>query len=292
MAHVAFDLDRTLGFFECVSPLAFLWSKDFLRNPEQKRLNIPLKISRKLEVGLSRAKDTFAKWLLAEPSLLKTVLRPDLDELIKPLLKSKKFVTAIIYSNTGISYSVELAKNLIETQYKARGFFSLTADHWHPLRSEDHEKKFEEPKKKMITLQKLFSRTTYSQRDVPYKNILFVDDRVPKHDLQSCEPKGLVYMNLMPYVPTISDKQKDNLLFLAVAALDKHGLLRSQEYLESPFCNRLIPYDNTKSFPINGFQELLAFVKATMNRINDPPTRWRLGTPYIKKTMADYLENI
>jgi hypothetical protein len=292
MAHVAFDLDRTLGFFEHISPLAFFWSKDFLTNPEQKRINTPLKISRKLEVALTRARETFAKWLLAEPSLLNTILRPDLDELIKPLLKSKKFVTAIIYSNTGIPYSVELAKSLIEAKYKCRGFFALTADNWHPLRTEDHEKKFEEPKKKMVTLQKLFSRATYSQRDVPYKNILFVDDRVPKHDLESCEPKGLVYMNLMPYVPNLSDKQKDNILFLAVAALDKHGLLRSKEYLESGFCNRRIPYDHTKSFPISGFQELLGFVKAHIQGINDTPTRWRLGTSYIKETMADYLENI
>jgi len=290
MAHVAFDLDRTLGFFEIVSPLAFFWSKDFLSNPEQAAANSSLRISKKLELQLTKARETFARSLLGEPALLFTILRPDLGEMIRPLLKAKCFKTAIIYSNTGVSYSVELAKFIIEKHYKAPGFFSLTADHWHPLRDEDRTDKFTEPKKTIGTLQKLFRRATHERKDIPIKNIMFVDDRIPKHELADQEKDGLVYMNLAPYVPSVTDKQRDQLLFLAVAALDKHGLLRSAEYLQSPFCYRNIPYDYTKQHPIRGFRELLSFVKTSMYHVEAIPSNWEKGLPYIRETMKEYLE--
>jgi len=288
MAHVAFDLDRTLGFFEVVSPLAFLWSREFLSNPEQAANNSTLRISKKLDLQLAKARETFARSLLGEPELLYTILRPDLDELIKPLLRSKCFKTAIIYSNTGVSYSVELAKFLIEKQYKTP-FFSLIADHWHPLRDEDRTDKFTEPKKTIGTLQKLFRRATHSKRDVPIKNILFVDDRIPKHELALQENEGLHYLHIHPYVPHITDKQRDHILFLAVNALDRHGLLRSTEYLESPFCHRDIPYEFTKHYPIRGFRELLTFVKSSMHHSEAEPSNWQEGVPYIRNTMRDYL---
>ena len=292
MAYVAFDLDRTLGFFEIVGPLAFLWSKEFLSNPEQSANNSSIRMSRKLEIQLARARETFARSLLGEPKLLFTVLRPDLAELIQPLLKSPKFKSAIIYSNTGVSYSVELGKFLIEKYYKAPNFFSLTADHWHPLRDEDLTGKFEEPKKTIGTLQKLFRRAAHRRNDVPIKNILFVDDRVPKHELAYQEKEGLTYLNIHPFVPSIKDKQRDHILFLAVSALDKHGLLKSTEYLESGFCHRDIPYDYTKHHPIRGFRELLSFVKTAMFEVEVGPTRWREEVTYIRKTMKEYLENV
>ena len=289
MAYVAFDLDRTLGFFEFVNPLAFLWSKDLLLNPEHGRINPNIRISRKLELQLARARETFARSILADPNLFFRIIRPDIEEILTPLRKPNVLKAAIIYSNTGVSYSVELAKFLIETKYKVPNFFSLTADNWHPLRTEDRIDKFTEPKKTIGTLQKLFRRAAHVRKDIPLKNILFVDDRIPKHDLTAQEKDGLTYMNIQPYVPSISKKQIDEVLFLAVAALDKNGLLRSSEYLESSFCNRNIPYDNTKQFSIHGFRELLSFVKESMYDAKDEPINWRKGTPYIKRVMSEYL---
>lgn len=285
MAYVAFDLDRTLGFFEVISPLAFLWSIEFLSNPEQRKNN-SLKISHKLEFQLAKARETFARSLLGDTELLYKVLRPDLKDLIEPLLQSKKFKTAIIYSNTGISYSVELGKFLIEKVFRKPNFFSLTADHWHPLRHADRTKG--EPKKTIGTLQKLFRRATHSPNDVPIENILFVDDRTPKHELADQEKDGLTYFHIPPYVPSITDKQRDKILFLAVNALDRHGLLKSTEYLDSGFCYRNIPYDYTKYHPIRGFRNLLSFVKASMY-VKKTPTDWR-GP--VKKTMKEYLEGL
>jgi hypothetical protein len=290
MAYAAFDLDQTLGFFEIVGPLAFLWSKDFLSNPEQSANNSSVRISRKLELQLARARESFARSLLGDPKLLFTVLRPDITEIIRPLLKSDHFKSAIIYSNTGVSYTVELGKFLIEKYCKAPNFFSLTADHWHPLRDEDRTGQFEEPKKTIGTLQKLFRRAAHIRKDVPVENILFVDDRNPKHLLAEQEKDGLTYLNIHPFVPSITDKQRENILFLAIAALDKHGLLKSSEYLESGFCHRTIPYDFTKQHTIRGFRELLNFVKTAMFEVEVEPTPWREGVTYMRKTMQEYLD--
>jgi len=138
MAYVAFDLDNTLGFFELTNPLAFLWSPDFLENPEQSAVNQRLEISSKLNTKLKRARATFADSLLNDSDLLSLVIRPNIDAILVPLLKNKKKLKAvIIYSNTGVTYSMELAKYLIEKKFRAPGLISLMADHWHPLRVAD-----------------------------------------------------------------------------------------------------------------------------------------------------------
>jgi hypothetical protein len=77
-----------------------------------------------------------------------------------------------------------------------------------------------------------------------------------------------------------------------VAALDRHGLLKSSEYLESGFCHRDVPYDYTKHHPIRGFRELINFVKMSIFHVDAEPTRWREEVSYIRKTMQEYLENI
>ena len=186
MAHIAFDLDNTLGFFGLTNKLGHFWSKETISNPEQPT---PVKISRKLEIQLARARELFAKLLLKDDNILFTVLRPNLDSMIIPLLEAKrkrKLRAVIIYSNTGSDYSMELAKYLIEERYKCRGFFDLMANHWHPLRTYDHRDsvpgKYVEPRKTIQTLQKLFKRATYDEEPTPLNKILFVDDREPKHD--------------------------------------------------------------------------------------------------------------
>jgi hypothetical protein len=140
MAYVAFDLDATLGFFEITNPLAFLWSPDWLENPEQSALNGRLTLSHGLRVKLSRARIAFANALFANKELLNIVLRPNLDAFFPHLIqakKAKKVKSIIIYSNTSVTYSMELAKALIEKKFRAPRLFSLMADHWNPLRSAD-----------------------------------------------------------------------------------------------------------------------------------------------------------
>jgi len=296
MAYVAFDLDNTLGFFGLTNKLGNLWSKEAISNPEQSAR--PIKISRKLEIKLSRAREFFAKSLLKDKNILFTVLRPNLDAMILPLLEAKrkrKLNSVIIYSNTGSDYSMELAKYLIEEHYKCRGFFDLMANHWHPLRTHDHRDaqpgEYVEPLKTIETLQKLFKRASYGKA-APLTNILFVDDRDPKHELQKQEPEGLTYLVPTRFTPTITPSQRRYILFLAMYALNEQGLLSSEEYLTSPFCNRRIIYDFTKHVQISGLDDLLDYVRGQMETEESPDRPWRRDTEHITTVIKGLLENI
>lgn len=296
MACVAFDLDCTLGFFEITNPLVYLWSIEHIRNPEQARVNRQFKPSITLLNRLQRAKETFAKSLLADPAILSTVIRPNLDALMLPLLEAKKvnrLKTIIIYSNTGVSYSVELAKFLIESIYKTN-VFSLEADHWHPLRTADHVNRmnghYVEPYKTMETLQKLFKKALHKKKSIPIKNILFVDDRSPKHKLQENEAEGLTYIVPTHFNPVVTKKQKDYIMFLAVSALVSQGLTDNKEYLESGFCHRNIPYDFTKQESISGLPALLEYVRNEMDTSRGAP--WVQDTAALSAQVRTFLSGV
>ena len=298
MAYVAFDLDNTLGFFELTNPLAFLWSPDFLENPEQSAVNHRLDISSKHNAKLKKARATFANSLLNDSDLLSLVIRPNIDAIILPLLKKKKKLkTAIIYSNTGVTYSMELAKYLIEKKFKAPEFISLMADHWHPLRVADRpryvpEGRYVQPEKTIKTLQLLF-RTALGTKTVPPVNkIMFVDDRDPKHKLEAQEEDGLTYVVPTAFFPKFTDYQKRAIMFLALEALDREGLLSDEEYLSSGFCNRIIPYDYTKRHPVRGFPALFNYVWDQVMEVKSEYNTWEPDTISLQGRVEQYLENI
>jgi hypothetical protein len=276
-----------------------MWSSEFITNPEQAKNNSPLKISATLEKKLKAVRETFAKSLLADKDILYTVLRPNLDAMIIPLLearKTRKLKTVIIYSNTGVTYSTELAKYLIESLYNARGFFSLLADHWHPLRDEDRKDErpgvYVEPYKTIGTLQKLFAEATHTAGPVPLNKIMFVDDRQEKHRLTEQEGEGLTYLKPTRFVPKITDKQRDYMLFLALMAMNKHGVLDSTEYMESAFCHRDIPYEFTKKHLIRGFPDLVEFIMDEIWNEEGHGTTWKADTAAITSVMKRFLNNV
>jgi len=296
MACVAFDLDSTLGFFGVVNPLAYLWSVDHLMNPEQLRVNSPKKMSSMLLRQLEDAKRIFADKLLKDDELLATVIRPNIDALLTPLLearRSKHLKTIIIYSNTSVSYSVELAKYLLEQLFQTN-IFSLEADHWHPLRDADHvhEKKNEyvEPLKTIETLQKLFKKALHQKKTVPLNNILFVDDRLPKHTLQEQEQEGLTYIVPTAFSSPVTMKQKNRIFRLAQLALYESGLSQNREYLASGFCNRNIPYDYTKDIPLKGLNELVGFVAHSMKDVKG--FEWRPDTAALTRKVHKFLNQV
>jgi hypothetical protein len=299
MAHVAFDLDCTLGFFEITNAFASLWSPDFLRNPEQMAPNGSFNLSASLTGKLKRARYNFASALLKTPELLDTVIRPNLDVVMEKLMAAKrarKLKTVIIYSNTGVTYSMELAKMLIERLYKAQGFFSLMADHWHPLREADHvlerQKVYIEPLKTISTLQKLFKEATRSAKEVPLKQILFVDDRLPKHTLQEQELDGLTYIVPSRFVPKVSNFQKKALLFMAMDAMDEAGLLHDEEYLKSGFCHRKISYHFKRLHAVNGFPDLFTYVWDKIENIKVAQRSWTPDTMNLSARLQKFLEQI
>jgi hypothetical protein len=253
-----------LGFFEVTNALANLWSPDCIENPEQSRINSPIKISTSLRNTLKKVRRTFADSLLEDAHLLSTILRPNLDELILPLLEPKRVKTVIIYSNTGVTYSTELAKYLIETKYAAPQLFSLQADAWHPLRTADRGPILS---KRIETLQLLFQQSTGTTQPIPLKNIVFVDDLIPKHTLKEQEKDGLRYVVPTKFVPSITAEDKELILLLAWSALEKHGLFNNREYLNSPFFHRKIPYEHTKFHTIDGVIELFDYVMSRMESV-------------------------
>jgi hypothetical protein len=297
MAHVAFDLDNTLGFFEVTNKLAFLWSPSFLDSPEHSVVNSPLKISSTLKAQLAAARDSFANKLLRDKATLDTVIRPNLDALMLPLLEAEKrdqLKTIIIYSNTGVSYSLELAKALIEAKYGGKKIFSLLADHWHPLRKADHKDHrpghYVEPYKTIETLELLFKAAKNTGEKIPYKHILFVDDRMPKHTLQEQESEGLTYLVPSHFIPKITHEQKEYILFLALTSLAEQGVLRSTEYFRSGFCIRNIPYELTKIHKIRGFPDLLEYVFKSMEHVKGPARAWVPDTASLKAKVDAFLK--
>lgn len=284
--YVAFDLDNTLGFFELTNPLAYLWSPEFLRNPEQSAPNSPLQISKRLLVKLQKARNTFVKLLAKKEELLWLVLRPNLSALMEPLVaawRAGRVRAVIVYSNTSVSYSVELGVALIEEVFNAHGLFRLAADHWSPLRAADRQAPpaadptaYVEPLKTVETLKVLFRKaisgssgsrsartTSASSRPIPLKKVLFVDDRDPKHALAAQEREGLTYLVPTHYRPagaTVPLVARQQLFALAIEAMDRAGLLHDKEYLESGFCHRDIPHSWTKIQSVRGMNDLLQWV--------------------------------
>ena len=281
--YVAFDLDNTLGYFETVGPLAYFFSPEFLSNVEERVGNGPLRITRSLLAKLAHVRAAFALSLLKHPELLKKVLRPNIDTLIKPILKAKQErvkVTVIIYSNTGNSFSTHLAKALIETKFKCPGLFSLIADVFHPLRKPEttpatpEANGFLNPEKTVPVLLRLLQegekRTTrgpVASVTIHPETVAFVDDRTPVHRIAEAVPYGLTYIKPTQFAPKLKVAERREILALALEAMD--SLLSNDEYLASGICNRRIG-----SKVIRGFPDLFSYVWEAMNETYIKPADW------------------
>lgn len=304
MAYVAFDLDNTLGFFEYTNPLAFFWSPEMLTNPEQARVNRGARFSPRLLGKLAAAREAFLEGLAANRPLLFKILRPNLDTLIRPLLRLRDkgvLASVIFYSNSGVTPSLQLAKDLIERHYKAPGLIEVLADHWHPLRTEDRRspgnqkspvRQYIEPQKTVGTLKKLFRSTgaggSKRSTTIPSDQILFVDDRQPKHMIESEEVNGLTYLVPTPYTFKLQPKDAKALLELAFAAMDSAGLLKDQEYLASAFCHRKIPYDFIHTHKITGFESLVGHIIGLIEGVQVPAEPWVKDTQELSRAMQAY----
>ena len=297
MACVAFDLDETIGHFRALWYISSFWSTDDINTAEQ-RLSAPIFTpSPVLARTLERVKETFANYLLRDKEILRLIIRPNIGELLEPLLAAKRsrhLKTMIIYSNTGVSYTIELAQYLLEQMFKVRKLFSLTADWWNPLRTADktivqggvimH--------KRIETLQKLFQKALQTKKKIPLGNILFIDERSPRHTLAQQVPDGLTYLVPTEFRPLMSPKQKEYLLFMAFAAMQEHGLLENKEYLESRFCHRTLrlSYPLEKDIPIDSLQELFTAVTQCVMSVDGVP--WKSDSAALRKAVREYLKEV
>ena len=313
-AYVAFDLDNTLGFFELTNPLAYLWSPEHLSNPEQSAPNSPLTMSPRLRAKLRRARDWFASAVASNEELLWLILRPNLHAIFDPLVaawRDGRVKAVVIYSNTSVTYSMELGKALIEHAWRAPGLIRAAADHWSPLRKADRSNhsevapvKYEEPLKTVQTLRALFRKAAAPTRRaqagrpvplIPLKRILFVDDRSPKHALSAQEAGGLTYLVPTHYVPpaaAASVATRQLLFALAIEAMNRAGLLRDREYLHSGFCHRHIPYDWSKLHPIRNCVDLLQWVWGEIETVELSHGRraWKDDTAHLAEVTERFLQ--
>lgn len=300
MAYIAFDLDNTLGFFELTNQLAFLWSPEFLENPEQSAHNIPLELSSKLKNKLKAARSRFVDHLLNYPEFLDLIIRPNVDIIFYQILNAKRanrVKAIIIYSNTGVSYSMELAKELIEKKYKYPGLINLMADHWHPLRVADRpryipEGRYVPPEKTIKTLKILFHQVTGERAPTPTNKIMFMDDHMPKHKLQEQEAEGLTYIVPKAFYPEIRYYHKRALLFLAYESLQYCGVLSDETYLSSGFCNRVIIAKDKQKYIIDGFPSLYKYVWNEIYNIDGGRSPWIPDTITLNAEISRFLEKI
>jgi len=292
MACVAFDLDWTLGNFEIFWYLSNLWSIEDITTKDQ-RGNMSFNPSRSLRNALDRVKHTFLTYLLKDKSILDVIIRPNIDELLDPLLEAKKsrhLKTMIIYSNTRVAYTVQLAEQLLEHKFKAPKLFALKADWWHPLRTADrfYQGNILYTQKRIETLQRLFQKALKSKKMIPVHNILFIDDKIPRHTLVQQIPEGLHYIVPTAFHPPLSVAQKEYILFLAFMALQEHGLLENDEYLRSPFCSRRIHTSETESVRVENFIELFAYVKRGVMSLEGTP--WTSDSAALKAGVRAFLQ--
>ena len=277
MKHVAFDLDSTLGYFYVVNVLALFWSPEFLNTPWQTHHTGPRHISARLTAKLRQTRMLFYRYLLNEPALLAKILRPNLDEMILPLIERRhrgELGAVIMYSNSPVFVSLELAKYIIEHRYCAPNLFCCLADAFHPLRKVDHggwpeTNQYKEPLKTFAGAATLIKNGCQWCHAVSPQDVIFIDDRLVKHQIQDAVPAGLTYIQPIAYVSRFTAGQKQRLFMLALQAMNSSALLQDSEYLDSPFCHRRIGTMHGTRILINGFQDLFQHVWDAMEEIND-----------------------
>lgn len=265
MALVAFDLDNTLGFFYHVAPVGHLFSLDLLDNSETRGLNPNFHISPRIRAALKRVEERFIEKLLERQHLLRTILRPNLDAMLRPVIQAAqvgRIRSICMYSNAANSFSLKLAKTIIERQYGVSNLFCALVDATHPIRSADLKTiKYGEPIKTFATLRSIFRKLCGYPLPIQPSNIIFIDERRPKHDIAVMEPEGLTYIQPSEYMPILPRGHKGEIIKMALECLIEEGLMTDEEYLQSSVFQCLKrKYINQRIRPIGNFHDLLDFI--------------------------------
>jgi hypothetical protein len=237
MALIAFDLDNTLGYFSHVGAWADFFSIETLENSFNLTINPKFKISPTLKKILREAEANYNSKLLANPQILRTILRPNLDAMITPLIKAKQegLIRAIcIYSNTWNTYSVHLGKFLIETLYECPNLFDIVIDASDPIRRGDWELRPQGQQIKTYgVLKEIFRKLCKVKGSIAPSDILFIDERLTKHNIAINELEGLVYLKPSVFSPKIPLETSKQIFRIGLQVLEESGLASNTEYLDS-----------------------------------------------------------
>lgn len=267
MSYIAFDLDNTLAYLFHVSPVAHFISVETMENSAHKAMNPGFRLSRRLRNALYQAEANFIQKIMARQHLVKTILRPNLDAMMRPVLngiRTGRVRGVALYSNTENTFSMRLAIALIEARYDWPGLFCAAVDATNPIRAPDRERIVAgEPLKTYKVLKSIFTRFCGGANGLPIMphNTIFVDERPMKHAVSLAEKDGLLYIQPTVYSPSIPRTHKKEILRLLLDVLHEEGLLYDAEYIESSVfnCMRRI-YGTRRSVPIDSFNDLLNHV--------------------------------
>jgi len=296
MALVAIDLDNTLGFFDVIGPWGEFFSIDLLENSVNTLKNPGPTLSPGLKDRLLDAEWKVFKAIRASPKILEMIIRPNLDALLVPLIKAKADgrVRAIcIYSNTPNTYTLHLAKTLIEDIYLCPGLFDCMVDGTMAIRATDWRKRAAgalEPLKTFATLKRIFKDLCGVKGVIRPNQILFVDERSKKHDLERDEIHGLTYLKPTVYSPFVSRATKALCFRTILLTLDKTGLFEDKEYLESGIFN-CVKFD-LLSRTEEKIEDILDLLKYVEKRVDNPwvkPHEFIDDSKKIRQTMLKFL---
>jgi hypothetical protein len=283
MAFIAFDLDNTLAFAEHLVPFGEFLSVATLNNLCSQRMNAPLRISRRLATHLARAEQRFIAVVASRHHLVNTILRPNLDALMRPILAARragKVRGIAIYSNSPSSFCLHLVATLIERRYQTPGLFCDLVDAGDPIRKPDYERLVRgEPLKTYKVARAIFKRCGAHTPFGP-QNIIFVDERPQRHAIEAQVADGLTYIQPTVYAPAVPTAQKKELMTLLVETLAAEGLLDDPEYLASPVFRCMKNLWNTKRWrAIASIGDLLEFAAESLDAVG-------AGSPFTDDTKA------
>jgi hypothetical protein len=268
MALVAFDLDNTLGYFSHVGIWADMFSIDTLENSFNLALNPRFQISSALKEKLQHAEKTYMDEILNSPRILESVLRPNLDMMINPLIMGKKQgkIRAIcIYSNTWNTFTVHLGKFLIEKLFKCDNLFDCVVDASHPIRAFDWStRKQGDQIKTFKVLKSIFKELCGVKGSILPHHVLFVDERADKHQIADAEKDGLVYLKPTEFLPKNSVALLDDIYRMGIRVLKNSCLYYNKEYNNSDIVHSIKFGDWGKEnefIPVFSMHELLAILK-------------------------------
>jgi len=293
MALVAFDLDKTLGYFKHISPWGDFFSLDTLENPFNLDINPEFKLSDSLRKKLRMVETRFIEAVLADKRLLRSILRPNIDYMIRPIIKAKranKVRAVIMYSNTWSTWTMIFAKRLIETIYECKGLFDATIDATHSVRMTDWAViEGGEPIKTFRVLRKIFRNICKVKGTIDPKDVLFIDERKMDHHLHGDVPNGLTYLKPTQFSPMLSDTVKKLAFVTGVEVMHECGLLKDTEYLESPIfdCNKF--GKNNTMFRLTNILTLFEMAEEYIRKAGSNGEVFNSDSTLIKRTIAKYL---
>ena len=297
MAVVAFDLDNTLGYFSHVGIWGDMFSIDTLKNSFNLALNPRFKITPALKQKLLRAERMYMNEILNSPTVLQSVLRPNLDMMIKPLIKAKKQgkVRAIcIYSNTWNTFTVYLGKFLIEKLYNCHNLFDCVVDASHPIRDFDWStRKQGDQIKTFKVLKSIFRRLCGVKGTILPHHILFVDERADKHQIADAEKDGLVYLKPTEFLPKNSVDLLNEVYRMGIRTMKDSGLYNDREYNNSDIVHSIKFGDWGKEnefIPVFSMHELLAILKNNLYKTRLRGHKFKDDSVMIKDVYDTFLE--